>query len=101
FHTEALFDVGDKIFQLCRLCPTEIVNFISFNVLFDNRPDAVKNVIDMSEVSLHLSVIENMDLFVRKNVLHEFEESHIRASIFPVHRKEAQADHVYVIEMMI
>src|ERR1700761_3252450 len=48
------------------------------------------NVVDVSEIAAHVTIVEYADGFARKNRLHKQESEHIRPSPGTVHGEESQ-----------
>lgn len=75
--------------------------WIGFCGTIDDTYDTINDVIDIREVTFHLSVVEDINGPAFENRFREQKESHIRASPGAIDRKETQTGRGNSIEMAV
>ena len=101
------FEHLDEMHELLRFMITDIIDLVPVSRRIRHRRihqhvlDTRHDIIHIGEVPVHVPVVINLDGFPPADLIRELEIGHIRTTIRPIHRKEAQPRRRNPIEMTV
>ena len=94
---QTIFQRFNKKFQAYRLMIPDIINlhshsiFISVRSLFHHCRYAFNDIVNISEITVHISVIKQLDFLALYHLICKSEIRHVRSSARTIYRKETQS----------